>query len=85
MSNQGLAHVTGEFIAVLAELEQLPRHALFKLVQSIQQFSDSVLIYADRDFINSDGQRGAPISKRIGIKIYFTQNFPSGLTAYRTD
>lgn len=84
--NQGMISVTGAFTAILAESEQLPPHALFKLLQTINQFTDVVLIYADEDFMNTDGQRHAPYFKTAwNPDLFYAQNFLTGLTAYRSD
>jgi len=86
MLNHGLSLVTGEWVAVLAESQQLPPDALFQLIQIIQQLPDVALIYADEDFINAAGQRCAPYFKTDwNPDLFYAQNFLTGLTGYRTD
>ena len=86
MLNHGLTLVTGEWMAVLAESQQLTQDALFQLVQIIQKSTDVALIYADEDFINVAGQRCAPYFKTAwNPDLFYAHNFLTGFTGYRTD
>ena len=86
MLNHGLTLVTGEWMAVLAESQQLTQDALFQLVQIIQKSTDVALIYADEDFINAAGQRCAPYFKTAwNPDLFYAHNFLTGFTGYRTD
>jgi len=86
MLNHGLTLVTGEWMAVLAESQQLTQDALFQLVQIIQKSTDVALIYADEDFINAAGQRCAPYFKTAwNPDLFYAHDFLTGFTGYRTD
>lgn len=86
MLNEGLQYVSGQFIIILTESEQLPCHALFQLTQYIRQYSDTALIYADEDFINLEGQRCEPYFKTDwNPDLFYSQNFLTGCTAYRAE
>lgn len=86
MLNLGLQRADGEFLAVFTEYEQLPCHALFQLIKSIRQFPNTAIIYADEDFINTDGQRCQPYFKTDwNPDLFYSQNFMTGCTLYRTE
>lgn len=62
-SNVGLDAANGDWIGLLDHDDQLAPHALFSVVQHIQQFPQSRLIYSDEDKLDTRGRRVDPYFK----------------------
>ncbi len=62
-SNSALKIATGEFVALLDHDDDLAPHALFKIVETLNQNSKLDLIYSDEDRVEIDGQHVNPFFK----------------------
>ena len=62
-SNTALKNATGEFIALLDHDDDLAPHALFKIVETLNQNPLLDLIYSDEDKIEINGQHVSPFFK----------------------
>lgn len=51
---------TGEFVALLDHDDELAPHALFAVVERLQQYADADLIYSDEDKVDAAGRRYDP-------------------------
>ncbi|MFA6394320.1 MAG: glycosyltransferase family 2 protein [Sulfurimonas sp.] len=85
-SNSALAIATGAWIALLDHDDILPEHALFFVVDAINNNQDSQLIYSDEDKIDEDGKRSNPYFKcDWNQDLFYSQNMISHLGVYRAD
>ncbi len=83
-SNSALELATGEFVALLDHDDRLAPHALARVVDTIVQHPDVVLIYTDEDKIDEDDQRSQPHFKSDwNPDLLLGQNFISHLGVYR--
>lgn len=62
-SNHGLQTAQGEWIGLLDHDDLLAPHALFSVVNHIQQYPESRLIYSDEDKLDGKGKRVDPYFK----------------------
>ncbi|MCA0403592.1 MAG: glycosyltransferase [Proteobacteria bacterium] len=62
-SNSALELATGEYLALFDHDDELPPHALFKVVEEINQHPNAKLIYSDEDKIDCNGNRSQPYFK----------------------
>ena len=85
-SNSALELATGEWSTLLDHDDLLSEHALFWVVNTINQHSMARLIYSDEDKLDASGQRHGPYFKcDWNIDLFFSQNMISHLGVYRTD
>lgn len=83
-SNSALALATGEFVALLDHDDQLPAHALFTVVQTLQAHPSAQIIYSDEDKLDPDGRRCDPFFKPDwSPDLLFSQNYMTHLLVYR--
>lgn len=74
-SNSALAIATGEWIALLDHDDLLPEHALFWVVDAINQHPDTRLIYSDEDKVDEAGKRSVPYFKcDWNQDLFYSQN-----------
>lgn len=84
-SNTALDLATGEFCALLDHDDEIPRHALFRVAQELNDYPDADLIYTDEDKMNCDGARYDPYFKSDwDPDLLYSQNFICHLGVYRT-
>lgn len=85
-SNSALDIARGSWIALLDHDDLLSEHALFWVVDALQDKPDAALIYSDEDKIDSRGNRLIPYFKCDWNKeLFYSQNLISHLGVYRTD
>ena len=83
-SNSALELATGEFVALLDHDDELPEHALYCIVEAINQHSQASIIYSDEDKINEVGNRFDPYFKcDFNYELFLAQNMISHLGVYR--
>ena len=63
LANSALELATGDYFALLGAGDLLAEHALFWVVEAIQQNPDAKLIYSDEDNITANGKRKDPSFK----------------------
>jgi len=84
--SDALANATGDFIAVLGSEDQIPVHALYKIVEFINKNPNANFIYTDEDRLDSDGKRYDPYFKPDwNPDLFYSQNFVNNLAIYRRD
>lgn len=82
-SNSALQLATGEWIALLDHDDLLSEHALFWIVDALQNKPDTRLIYSDEDKIDEKGRRFDPYFKPDWNKeLFYSQNMFSHLGVY---
>ncbi|MGI9106618.1 MAG: glycosyltransferase [Pyrinomonadaceae bacterium] len=59
-SNSALQLVSGEFVALLDNDDELPEHALYMVLEELKEHPEADLIYSDEDKINEQGERREP-------------------------
>ncbi len=85
-SNSALELVTGEWVALLDHDDLFAEHALFWVVDAIQNNPDVRLIYSDEDKIDEVGKRFDPYFKcDWNVDLFYSHNLISHLGVYRTD
>jgi O-antigen biosynthesis protein len=62
-SNSAIEISTGEYIALIDHDDELPEHALYMVVEAINEHPDAKLIYSDEDKIDEKGVRFDPYFK----------------------
>ena len=62
-SNSAIAIATGEFIALLDHDDLLTPHALYKVVEFLNKYSDADMIYSDEDKIDNEGKLSSAFFK----------------------
>ncbi len=83
-SNSALQLATGEFVALLDHDDLLAPHALARIVDCLNEYPDSVLIYSDEDKVDENGERSQPHFKSDwNPDLLIGQNFISHLGVYR--
>lgn len=83
-SNSALSLASGEFFALLDHDDELPPHALARVVDAIRNNPTANLIYSDEDKIDANGNRSQPHFKSDWNPDLLTgQNFISHLGVYR--
>ncbi|MCB5197372.1 glycosyltransferase family 2 protein [Deefgea salmonis] len=84
-SNSALALASGEWVALLDHDDLLPAHALFWVVDAINQQPDCQLIYSDEDKVDEEGRRSDAYFKcDWNPDLFYSQNMFSHLGVYRT-
>jgi len=82
-SNSALQLATGEWIALLDHDDLLSEHALFWVVDSLQNNPNIQLIYSDEDKIDEQSNRSDPYFKPDWNKeLFYSQNMFSHLGVY---
>lgn len=82
-SNSALQLATGEWIALLDHDDSLSEHALFWVVDSLQNKPNIQLIYSDEDKIDEQSNRTDPYFKPDWNKeLFYSQNMFSHLGVY---
>src|SRR5262249_28947119 len=85
-SNSALALASGSWIALLDHDDLLPRHALFCVVDALNQNPNAKLIYSDEDKIDRHGRRQSPYFKPDwNPDLFLSHNMISPVGVYRTD
>ncbi|MGJ0427595.1 glycosyltransferase [Methylobacter sp.] len=85
-SNSALELASGEWAALLDHDDLLSEHALFWVVDAINQNPDAHLIYSDEDKVDEVGKRFDPYFKcDWNADLFYSQNMISHLGVYRTD
>ena len=83
-SNSALALATGEFVALLDHDDMLPAHALFTVVQVLQEQPAAQIIYSDEDKLDPEGRRCDPFFKPDwSPDLLYSQNYMTHLLVYR--
>lgn len=85
-SNSALGIATGDWIALLDHDDILPKHALFVVVDTINNDQSCRLIYSDEDKIDEGGKRSSPYFKcDWNQDLFYSQNMISHFGVYHTD
>jgi len=83
-SNSALDLISGEFIALLDHDDELPEHALYMVVEELNEWPDADLIYSDEDKIDEKGERYHPHFKADwNPDLFYSCNMISHLGVYR--
>ena len=83
-SNSALALAQGEWVALMDHDDLLPIHALYWVMQTINQHPDAQLIYSDEDKIDEQGNRCGPYFKcDWNVDLFYAHNMFSHLGVYR--
>ena len=83
-SNSALEIASGEYIALLDHDDEIPPHALARVVDCLNEKPDVALIYTDEDKIDENGVRTQPHFKSDwNPDLLLGQNFISHLGVYR--
>lgn len=82
--NHALATASGDFIALMGAEDQLPAHALYQIVETLNAHPNTDLIYTDEDKLDAKGQRIDPYFKSDwNPDLFYSQNFIGHLAIYR--
>lgn len=82
-SNSALELATGDFIALLDHDDELAEHALFFMVEAINENPNAKIFYSDEDKISATGERQEPHFKSDwNPDLFFSQNYVSHLGLY---
>jgi glycosyltransferase involved in cell wall biosynthesis len=83
-SNSALALASGEFVALLDHDDELAPHALYMVVEMLNRFPDTDIIYSDEDKINTGGRRFSPHFKPDwNPELFYSVNYISHLGVIR--
>jgi glycosyltransferase involved in cell wall biosynthesis len=84
-SNTALSLATGDWIVLLDHDDVLAEHALFWLVDAINNHPDAQLIYSDEDKLGLNGERRDPYFKPDwNLDLFYSHNVFCHLGAYRS-
>jgi len=84
-SNSALELVSGEFVALLDNDDELPEHALYMALEELNEHPEADLIYSDEDKIDERGERRDPHFKSDwNPDLLYSCNTISHLGIYRT-
>ncbi|MBS0640294.1 MAG: glycosyltransferase [Proteobacteria bacterium] len=84
-SNSALELVTGSFVVLMDQDDELPAHALYMIAEELNAHPDADVIYSDEDKIDADGQRFNPYFKPDwNSELFYSQNFVAHMGVYRT-
>ncbi len=84
-SNSALELATGEFCVLLDHDDELSEHALYFVVEELNRFSETQMIYSDEDLIDENGRRSTPKFKPdFSADLMYSLNLVTHLSAYRT-
>ncbi len=82
--NSALSIANGDFITLMGAEDQIPAHALYKIVEILNLHPETDLIYTDEDKLNQKGQRYDPYFKSDwNPDLFYSQNFIRHLAVYR--
>ncbi len=85
-SNSALELATGEFTVLLDHDDELSIDALFWVVNEINDFPETMMIYSDEDLISVNGKRFDPKFKPDWSRDHFySANIVTHLSAYKTE
>lgn len=85
-SNSALEIAQGEFVALLDHDDELPKDALYFVVEAINKHPSAKILYSDEDKIDKDGRRFDPHFKSDwNPDLLYSQNYVSHLGVYRRD
>lgn len=85
-SNSALTLVTGEYIALMDNDDEIPQNALFEVVKTLNSNPDAELIYSDEDKINEKGQRFSPFFKPDwSPDLFYSMNILTHLNVFKTE
>ncbi len=81
-----LRHVQSDYVAVLAEGDRLPAHALYELARELLHFPDTGLLYSDEDAMDFAGTRANPRFKSgWDPDLLLGHDYIGGIACYRQD
>lgn len=81
--NAALAVAAGEFIGLLGQNDRLAPHALYLVVEEINDCADVSLIYTDEDTIDGQGRRSSPRFKTDwNPDLFLSRNYIGHLAIY---
>lgn len=84
-SNSALELAMGEFCALLDHDDELAEHALFWLVNEINNFPEAQMFYSDEDMIDAAGNRyDAKFKPDFSLDLFYSLNLITHLSAYET-
>ncbi len=84
-SNTALELAAGEFTVLLDHDDELSADALFWVVNELNSFPTTMMIYSDEDLIDQNGRRYAPKFKPDWSRdLFYSVNIITHLSAYRT-
>jgi glycosyltransferase involved in cell wall biosynthesis len=84
-TNSALEMASGEFCALLDHDDMLPNHALYYVVDAINQHPEAELIFSDEDKVDAEGRRFDPYFKSDwNLDLFLSHNCISHLGVYRT-
>lgn len=82
-SNTALSMASGDFVALLDHDDELPSHALARIVDRLQIEPGAKIIYSDEDKINTDGKRFDPHFKSDwNLDLLLGQNYINHFCTY---
>jgi len=85
-SNSALEIAQGEYVALMDHEDQLPEHALYFVVEALNDKPDAQIVYSDEDKIDQTGERFDPHFKSDwNPDLFYSQNYVSHLIVYRSD
>jgi O-antigen biosynthesis protein len=84
-SNSALELATGEFVALLDHDDELSDHALYMMVEELNQHPEAEIVYSDEDKIDERLQRYFPNFKPDWNQdLFYSLNLITHLAVYRT-
>jgi glycosyltransferase involved in cell wall biosynthesis len=84
-SNSALEIAEGDFIVLLDHDDELSEHALYFVVNELNRFPETKMIYSDEDMIDEKGKRYAPKFKPDWSRdLFYSLNLITHLSAYET-
>lgn len=84
-SNTALGLATGEFVALLDHDDELSEHALYLVVEALNEYPDADIVFSDEDKIDGEGNRSTPHFKPdLSPDSLLSHNCISHLCVYRS-
>ncbi len=84
-SNSALELATGEFVALLDHDDEFTEHALYMVVEALNENKELDIIFSDEDKMNEQGTRHGPhLKPGWNRALFYCQNYVSHLGVYRT-
>ena len=75
-----------DWIVFLNYSTHVASHANYEFMGSILRYPDSVLIYADHDLVDNEGQRSQPVFKpSFSLDLFYSQNYIGSFFAIKTN
>jgi GT2 family glycosyltransferase len=85
-SNSALEIAQGEFVALLDHDDELPKDALYFVVEAINKHPSAKILYSDEDKIDKDGRRFDPHFKSDwNPDLFFSHNYITHLCVFRRE